>query len=83
MDLKEEKFKESVDGWIKKVAGDLDELKSHNLVRKVSQQDGKINHNYELIMTLKDELEEIWNDVELIKVMLINLRGKEKSGSEL
>ncbi len=64
-----ERFKEGVDGWIKlfqKDREDFDYAKA-TIVENVDS----IQHNYELIYQLKDEIEELKQEIASLKLIMI------------
>lgn len=66
-------FKENVDAWIKQIRS---EVAQYSEVPKVlSESTNNIQHNYELIYELKDEIEELKQEINALKlVQIISLK---------
>ncbi len=75
MELELETFRENVDSWIKQIRrefADFSELPS-----VVNENTDNIQHNYELIYELKDEIEELKQEINALKlIQIISLKQK-------
>ena len=69
MDQETLKFKDNVDEWIKQIQSDLNEVK--DLPLTVDENINNIQHNYELIQELKDDIEDLKQEIKLLKIMHI------------
>ena len=69
MDRETLKFKDNVDEWIKQIQSDLNEVK--DLPLTVDENINNIQHNYELIQELKDDIEDLKQEIKLLKIMHI------------
>ncbi len=78
MDSETRDFKENVDSWIKQIRNEI------NCVADVSaiteENVGNIQHNYELIHELKDEIERLKQELNSLKIIqLISLKKMDKN----
>jgi len=69
---------ENVDEWIKQVRREVSPLKG--LPNEVSECTDNIQHNYELIYELKDEIEEMKQEINALKLIQIISLKKLKKG---
>ena len=69
MDRETLKFKENVDEWIKQMKADLSEIKELPLT--VDENVNNIQHNYELIQEMKDDIDDLKQEIKLLKIMHI------------
>ena len=69
MDKETEQFKDNVDEWIKQIKSDLDEVK--DLPLTVDENVNNIQHNYELIQEMKDDIDDLKQEIKLLKIMHI------------
>lgn len=74
-------FKENVDAWIKQIRSEFTEF-SH-LPGVVNESVDNIQHNYELIYELKDEIEELKQELNALKLVQLvsiknNIKNKQK-----
>lgn len=69
MDKDTQKFKDNVDEWIKQMKADLNEIK--DLPMTVDENVNNIQHNYELIQEMNDEIEDLKQEIKLLKIMHI------------
>jgi len=69
MDRETLKFKENVDEWIKQMKADLSEIK--DLPLTVDENVNNIQHNYELIQEMKDDIDDLKQEIKLLKIMHI------------
>ena len=68
-------FKDNVDSWIKQIRREFSEF--HELPQIVNENAENIQHNYELIYELKDQIEELKQEINALKIIqVINLRQK-------
>lgn len=74
-------FRENVDSWIKQIRrefADFSELPS-----LVSENTDNLQHNYELIYELKDEIEELKQEINALKlIQIISLKQKTAQKAE-
>ena len=64
----DEIFKDNVDAWIKQIRREVSEL--YELPSLVCEQTDNIQHNYELIYDLKDQIEDLKLDIQALKLAL-------------
>lgn len=70
-----ETFRENVDSWIKQIRREFAELS--NLPSVVNENEDNVQHNYELIYELKDEIEELKQEINALKlIQIISLKQK-------
>ena len=62
-------FKENVDAWIKQIRNEFAEFK--DMPAAVEENINNIQHNYELIQEMKDEVDDLKQEVKLLKIMHI------------
>ena len=68
-------FKENVDAWIKQIRNELSEFQDIPAV--VEENVNNIQHNYELIYELKDQIEELKQEINALKlIQVISLKQK-------
>ena len=76
-----ETFRENVDSWIKQIRrefADFSELPS-----LVNENTDNIQHNYELVYELKDEIEELKQEINALKlIQIISLEQKVNQKAE-
>lgn len=77
MDKEILKFKDNVDEWIKQIKADMDELK--DLPLTVDENINNIQHNYELIQEIKDNIEDLKQEIKLLKIMHIMVLKQQKT----
>ena len=71
----DEGFKENVDSWIKQIRREFADFS--DLPSIVSENADNIQHNYELIYDLKDEIEKIKQEINALKlIQIITLKQK-------
>jgi len=75
MDAEMLAFKENMDGWVKQIRGEVSQVGS---IGKIMEENtGNIQHNYELIHELRDEVERLKQEINALKlVQIITLRQK-------
>ncbi len=76
MDKETLKFKENVDEWIKQIKSDVNETK--DLPLTVDENINNIQHNYELVQELKDDIEDLKQEIKLLKIMHIMVLKQQK-----
>lgn len=77
MDKDIEVFKENVDSWIKQIRREFSQFS--DLPGVVNESVDNIQHNYELIYELKDEIEELKQEINALKlIQIITLKNKIK-----
>jgi len=73
-----EVFKENVDSWIKQIRREFSQIS--DLPGVVNESSDNIQHNYELIYELKDEVEELKQEINALKlIQIITLKKKVKN----
>ena len=78
MEKEVEIFKENVDAWIKQIRREFSQFQ--DLPGVLNESVDNIQHNYELIYELKDEIEELKQEINALKlIQLITLKGKSKN----
>lgn len=76
-----EVFKENVDSWIKQIRREFSEFS--DIPAAVEENTDNIQHNYELIYELKDEIEELKQEINALKlIQIVSLRSKLKDAAE-
>jgi len=77
MDAETKDFKENVDAWIKQIRGEVKDVSDMSSI--VEESIGNIQHNYELIHELRDEIEMLKQEINAIKIIeIINLKKMNK-----
>ena len=66
MDEETKNFVENIDAWIKQIRREFSDIPS-----VVSENTDNIQHNYELIYELKDEIEELKQEINVLKLIQI------------
>jgi archaellum component FlaC len=73
MDKETQQFKENIDAWVKQIRSEVSEYEE--LSQIVYDDVDNIQHNYELIYDLKDEIENLKAELAAIKlVQIISLK---------
>ena len=81
MEQETEIFRENVDSWIKQIRREFSEFS--DLPGIVSENTDNIQHNYELIYELKDEIEELKQEINALKlIQIISLKQKMNKAEE-
>ncbi|MBI2647194.1 hypothetical protein HYW99_01840 [Candidatus Woesearchaeota archaeon] len=76
-----ETFRENVDSWIKQIRREFAEFS--DLPAIISENSENIQHNYELIYELKDDIEELKQEINALKlIQIISLKQKMNSKIE-
>tara|TARA_Y100000310_G_scaffold345851_1_gene471388 strand:- start:13860 stop:14114 length:255 start_codon:yes stop_codon:yes gene_type:complete len=82
MEQKTIEFRESVDAWVKQIRREVSEYS--DLPEMVSDNANNIQHNYELVYELKDEIEELKQEISALKlIQIISLKAKKEQQAEL
>jgi len=72
-----EEFKENIDAWIKQIRKEFAEFSE--LPSAVNENTENILHNYDLIYELKNEIEELKQEINALKlIQIISLKQKVK-----
>jgi len=80
----DEQFKENVDSWIKQIRREFTDFSE--LPGIVNENTDNIQHNYELIYELKDEIEELKQEInalKLIQVIVLKQKPREQENAKL
>ncbi|RMF55401.1 hypothetical protein D6745_02335 [Candidatus Woesearchaeota archaeon] len=64
-------LKSNIDGWVKDIDARMSSIE--NIEKIINENVNNTNHNYELILTLKNELNELKEEIKLMKVMQLVL----------
>lgn len=76
-----ETFRENVDSWIKQIRREFADFS--DLPSMVSENADNVQHNYELIYELKDEIEELKQEINALKlIQIISLKQKVNKAEE-
>jgi len=74
-DFEFEKFKENIDSWIKRIRREFAEFSDLPII--TNENTDNIKHNYELIHDLKDEIDELKQEINALKlIQIISLKQK-------
>ena len=75
MEQEIEIFRDNVDSWIKQIRREFSDFS--DLPSLVSENADNVQHNYELIYELKDQIEELKQEVNALKlIQIISLKQK-------
>lgn len=75
MEAELEIFRDNVDSWIKQIRREFTEFSE--LPSVVNENTDNIQHNYELIYELKDQIEELKQEINALKlIQIISLKQK-------
>ena len=81
MEQEIEIFRENVDSWIKQIRREFSDFSE--LPGIVSEHSDNIQHNYELIYELKDQIEELKQEINALKlIQIISLKQKMNQKAE-
>lgn len=81
MEQELEIFRDNVDSWIKQIRREFADFS--DLPGIVSENSDNIQHNYELIYELKDEIEELKQEINALKlIQIISLKQKVNKAEE-
>ena len=76
-----ETFRDNVDSWIKQIRREFSDFSE--LPSIVNENADNIQHNYELIYELKDEIEELKHEINALKlIQIISLKQKASQKAE-
>lgn len=76
MDPQVAAFKDNVDAWIKQIRREFSELS--DLPAQMQENTDNIQHNYELIYELRDEIEELKQEINALKlIQIIALKNRQ------
>ena len=74
-----ETFRENVDSWIKQIRREFSEFS--DIPNVVNENTDNIQHNYELIYELRDQIEELKQELNALKLIQIISLKQQKSGA--
>ena len=81
MEQEIEIFRDNVDSWIKQIRREFSEFS--DLPSIVNENADSIQHNYELIYELKDQIEELKQEINALKlIQIISLKQKNAAKAE-
>ena len=81
MEQEIEVFRENVDSWIKQIRRKFSDFSE--LPAVVNENSDNIQHNYELIYELKDQIEELKQEINALKlIQIISLKQKMSQKAE-
>jgi coenzyme F420-reducing hydrogenase gamma subunit len=68
-------FKENIDSWIKQIRAEFNQITDVSCV--VEENVNNIQHNYELVHELKEQMEDLRKELNALKlIQIISLRNK-------
>ena len=71
-------FRTNVDEWIKQIRAEFNDIQDVSDV--VEENTGNIQHNYELVYELKDEIEKLRQELKALKlIQLVTLKKQAKA----
>ena len=75
MEKEIEIFRDNVDSWIKQIRREFTDFS--DIPSSVAENADNVQHNYELIYELKDEIEELKQEINALKlIQIISLKQK-------
>ena len=75
MEAELELFRDNVDSWIKQIRREFSDFSE--LPELVNENSDNIQHNYELVYELKDQIEELKQEINALKlIQIISLKQK-------
>lgn len=81
MDQDFESFRENVDSWIKQIRREFTEF--GEIPSVVNENSENIQHNYELIYQMRDQLEELKQEINALKlIQIISLKQRMAQGPD-
>ena len=81
MEKELEIFRDNVDSWIKQIRREFSDFSE--LPGVVNENADNIQHNYELIYELKDQIEELKQEINALKlIQIISLKQKNAAKAE-
>lgn len=69
MELETKNFMDNVDSWIKQIRAEFGQITDVSSI--VEENVNNVQHNYELIYELKDQIEELKQEIKALKLMQI------------
>tara|TARA_Y100000310_G_scaffold342578_1_gene446399 strand:- start:464 stop:712 length:249 start_codon:yes stop_codon:yes gene_type:complete len=77
-----QEFRINVDAWVKQIRREISEYSEVPMM--ASENANNIQHNYELIYELKDEIEELKQEISALKlIQIISLKAKKEHQTEM
>ena len=74
-------FRDNVDSWVKQIRREFSDFSE--LPGVVNEHSDNIQHNYELIYELKDQIEELKQEINALKlIQIISLKKKNAAKAE-
>ena len=74
-------FRDNVDSWIKQIRREFSTFS--DLPEVVTENSDNVQHNYELIYELKDEIEELKQEINALKlIQIISLKKKNQKAEQ-
>ena len=81
MEQELEIFRDNVDSWIKQIRREFSDFS--DMPQMVNEHSDNIQHNYELIYELKDQIEELKQEINALKlIQIISLKQKMNQKTE-
>lgn len=81
MEQELELFRDNVDSWVKQIRREFSEFSE--LPSVINENTDNIQHNYELIYELKDQIEELKQEINALKlIQIISLKQKTAKAEE-
>ncbi len=81
MEQELEIFRDNVDSWIKQIRREFSDFAEMPSI--INENADNIQHNYELIYELKDQIEELKQEINALKlIQIISLKQKNASKAE-
>jgi len=81
MEKEMEIFRDNVDSWVKQIRREFSDFSE--LPNVVNEHSDNIQHNYELIYELKDQIEELKQEINALKlIQIISLKQKTANAEE-
>ncbi len=75
MDKETAIFKDNVDAWIKQIRSEFSEFKEVTDI--VSENVNNVQHNYELIYELKDQVDALKEEINALKIIqIVSLKSR-------
>ena len=75
-------FKENVDEWIKQIRREVSDF--GDIPAMTAENANNVQHNYELIYELKDEIEELKQEISALKlIQIISLKARKEAQQEI
>ena len=81
MEQEVQTFVENIDSWIKQIRREFSDF--HDIPNIVNENVDNIQHNYELIYELKDQVEELKQEINALKlIQIISLKKVQQNKVE-